>query len=151
LSLPPFSISHLAVSLAQTFVDHVLMRISAGLALAVVSQCRSRMAVGFVRTIHLDVYPVIFFAFTVALNIYLTGAIILKLQKARRAVVGLGPFMTAQVQPYTSVIGIFVESALPYSALGVFYIATIISASSVQYISGRLFFASSVRRNATIC
>jgi hypothetical protein len=126
--------------------DFLTREETTGLALAVMFRCTSRVAIGFLLTFdHGDKLPIVFFSMTIALNLYLTTAIIIKLWKARSALLELGPSMTAHSQPYTTVIGMFVESALPYTASGIFYIGTVIHSSSVQFISGRFFFVSAVR------
>jgi hypothetical protein len=109
-------------------------------------RCSSRITIGFILTFEsTDKLPIVFFSMTIALNVYLTTAIIIRLWKARQSLLSLGPGMVEHSRPYTSVIGMFVESALPYSVCGIFYIGTVIRGSKVQYISGRFFFVSAVR------
>jgi hypothetical protein len=145
LSLLP-SISAVLVSSTFVHIGYTLISALLGVALAVISRSSNRQALGYVFTFGPgNSLPIVFFSLTIALNLYLTSAIILKLWMARRNLIAVGPLMVAQAQPYMTIIGIFLESALPYSASGIFYICTIMSKSSIQLISGRLFFVSSVR------
>jgi hypothetical protein len=146
-SLSPLpSMLPVLVSPTSLFIGCMLMRVHLGVALAVISRDSNRKALGYVLAFGPgDSLPIVFFSLTIALNLYLTSAIIFKLWMARRNLIAVGPLLVAQAQPYMTIIGIFLESALPYSASGIFYICTIMSKSSIQFISGRLFFVSSVR------
>lgn len=113
------------------------------------SSCQARSSIGSILVFPKGVasLPIAFFTLTISLNVYLTSLIVGALLAARRALKSLGSHNSAnidEVQPYTTIIGIFAESAAAYTTAGIIYVVSMVRPSGVQYITGRLFFVAAV-------
>jgi hypothetical protein len=120
-----------------------------GLALAIMSSCQARSSIGSILVFPKGVasLPIAFFTLTISLNVYLTSLIIGTLLVARRALKSLDSHNAVNidgVRPYTTIIGIFAESAAAYTTAGIVYVASMVRPSGLQYITGRLFFVAAV-------
>ncbi|KAL0961080.1 hypothetical protein HGRIS_006063 [Hohenbuehelia grisea] len=62
---------------------------------------------------------------SVALNLFCTAVIALRLLKARSAMRDVGALQDGELKTYTGVIAILVESALPFSILGIVFAITL--------------------------